>query len=75
LRNGEIIIQSERASTDHGFNDLPRLTIVIRKRDLTGTSVVGCTSLNGHLASATSLVRRLGHVRSCLLVVTFAWKI
>jgi hypothetical protein len=33
------------------------------------------TTLDGQLASATRFVRRLGHVRSFLLVVTFAWKV
>ncbi len=75
LRDCEIVGGCDRTSTDHGFDDFPRLPVVVRERDLARTSIVSCTTYDGHLALPASLICRLGNVRSFLLVVTLAGEV
>ena len=75
LRDREVVGGCERTSTDHGFDDFPRLTVVVRERYLAGTSIVSCASFDGHLALSASFVCRFGHVRSFLLVVALAGEV
>jgi len=76
LWNCEIVGQSDRASAHHGFDDFPSGTVVVRERDLTRTTSVGCTwCVERHLGCLASLVCRFGDMRRFLFVVAFAGEV